>query len=861
MKKGKLLLAAVCAVAALLFAAEVPAAYATEEDVISSAASLDLAAGSVMITQADGVTTFQQGTTVIRTTAGEGIIRQTNSTTATANRIHVKSGTVALTIVDLNVAPTFDSAIMVYEGAELTLTLVGESTFRSAEGYAGIEAVSLLTIQGQGSLAVTGGEYGTGVYGTKLVIAGGTVTATGGDWRAGISGEEIVITGGTVTATGGIHGAGIGSSWDKTITISGGTVTAIGGSNGAGIGGGNEERGGVITINGGTVIATGTYGGAGIGGGNYGYGGTITINGGTVTAAGGDSGAGIGSGFGGYGGTVEISGGTVTATGGESGGAGIGGGCAHSWGGGTGGTVTISGGTVTAVGGGCAAGIGGGEAYNGNTGGNGGSVAISNAEVTAKGYYYAIGGGALGNEYGCDSITIDDSAAVELSYSHYRGENCLEKIIINRQSLDSAALLGNKAVFSVDAYGHSGLSYQWRVWDGSVWSALEGRTAASGESLPLTGENQSWGYDCKLTNGWGNVIYTDTVQAFVLAFTQQPTDVETGLSDTVSLAVKASCDNVTYQWQRSYDEGATWSDVAGEVYATLIVSATLSENDALYRCVITATNGDSPASDSARITVLSDAVTYTTEYYCEKPDGSGYVLTDRVVTESAAGSNVTALPKTYEHFAENTAKGVISGTVTADNSLTLKRYYDRVSYTISFEMNGGAAEAAITARYGAAVTAPPNPTRAGYTFAGWYADEALTEGFTFGTMPGENVTVYAAWDAIGAGRGIEYDIVSISLLDGNYQPLTKIPKGRFYAEVSVKNLSSATMDVLMLATYDANGRFLGMQYLRANPPVGYTFVLGATIDNTGGEIATIKAFMVPALGGMIPLAEAETFGK
>ena len=346
-----------------------------------------------------------------------------------------------------------------------------------------------------------------------------------------------------------------------------------------------------------------------------------------------------------------------------------------------------------------------------------------------------------------------------------------------------------------------------------------------------------------------------------VTFTQQPEDITTELNDVAAFTVTSSCENVTYQWQRSYNDGSTWTNVSGEIYKTLIVSTTLSENNALYRCVITAANGDQLASDSARITVESNAVTYTTEYYCQEPDGSGYVLTDRIITESSAGSSVTAPVKTYKHFAENTTLGTISGTVKADSSLTLARYYDRNFYTISFDMMGGSSEADISTRYGAEVIAPQNPTRAGYTFAGWYSNDDLTEEYEFSTMPGENITVYAKWTAIGAGRGIEYKITDISLLDGNYNPISKIPNSTFYVEVSVKNLSSSTMDTLVLATYDEDGRFLGMQYLRSNPPIGYTFVLGTTIDNSDGDIATIKAFVLPVLGSMVPLAESMEFSN
>lgn len=68
-----------------------------------------------------------------------------------------------------------------------------------------------------------------------------------------------------------------------------------------------------------------------------------------------------------------------------------------------------------------------------------------------------------------------------------------------------------------------------------------------------------------------------------------------------------------------------------------------------------------------------------------------------------------------------------------------------VEYTITFESNGGTAVTAISAYEGGAVTAPTPPTKTGYTFAGWYADAALTTVYAFTTMPDHDVTVYAKW--------------------------------------------------------------------------------------------------------------------
>lgn len=67
-------------------------------------------------------------------------------------------------------------------------------------------------------------------------------------------------------------------------------------------------------------------------------------------------------------------------------------------------------------------------------------------------------------------------------------------------------------------------------------------------------------------------------------------------------------------------------------------------------------------------------------------------------------------------------------------------------------------------------------------------------------------------------------------------------------------------DLLVLATYDSNGKMLGMSFLYANPQIGQTFVLGTGIDNSKGEVAKIKAFMLPMLGGLTPLAESVEIG-
>lgn len=487
-----------------------------------------------------------------------------------------------------------------------------------------------------------------------------------------------------------------------------------------------------------------------------------------------------------------------------------------------------------------------------------GSISAANVAVTVKNYKTAIGSDD------CNEVTIDPSARIDFTppaqisnAAHYR-----EKITINTEPLDSAALTGNSAVFVVNAYGHSSLSYQWQTSPDSItWTDAEGQTQTV-YSIPVTADNNGSFVRCKITNGFGNTVYSDVVTLYQLAFSQQPQDISMTIGTSVpTLNAQSTCTNVTYQWQRSVDEGKTWVDLKGETYTTLILGGTLSDNGS-YRCVITATNGDTLASDAAEVTVSDPAapVTYKTVYYLQNADGMTYTPYEQDVASAAAGTGVTAPVKTYPHYTENAARGTTTGTVSADGKTELSRYYDRVSYTITFDTNGGTPETPLTALHGAAVSAPLPPTKAGCTFGGWFRDRGLTEPYSFTVMPTESITVYAKWDAVGSGRGIEYQILSIGLRGEDYRPVSSLPKGRFYAEVSVKNLSSTTTDTLTLATYDADGRLLDLYYLSANPPVGYTFTLGASIDNSSGSAAKLKAFVLPALGGVVPLAEAVEWG-
>ena len=124
------------------------------------------------------------------------------------------------------------------------------------------------------------------------------------------------------------------------------------------------------------------------------------------------------------------------------------------------------------------------------------------------------------------------------------------------------------------------------------------------------------------------------------------------------------------------------------------------------------------------------------------------------------------------------------------------------SYTLTFDTNGGSTIAPITQDYGTAITAPADPTKTGYTFAGW--TPAIPA-----TMPAENMTIKAQWRYNGGGSsGYSYYTIkttagaggsispsgSVSVREGRDQTFTITPdKGYAVANVKIDGKSIGTV--------------------------------------------------------------------
>lgn len=91
-------------------------------------------------------------------------------------------------------------------------------------------------------------------------------------------------------------------------------------------------------------------------------------------------------------------------------------------------------------------------------------------------------------------------------------------------------------------------------------------------------------------------------------------------------------------------------------------------------------------------------------------------------------------------------------------------------FTVTFELNyEGAPKASQTSvKQGEKVSAPDDPTRGGYTFAGWYSDDKCQSAYSFDTPINNSISIYAGWDEIVGPKNYKFEaeLTDISGLKG-----------------------------------------------------------------------------------------------
>ena len=211
---------------------------------------------------------------------------------------------------------------------------------------------------------------------------------------------------------------------------------------------------------------------------------------------------------------------------------------------------------------------------------------------------------------------------------------------ITTQPSNASVALGKTATFKVVATG-SNLSYQWQYKraGASSWTDWSGKTSAT---LKVTGGSNNNGckYRCVVSNPVGkrnsNYATLTVSAASVPVITTQPKAQTTTKGKTVTFKVVAGGSGLSYQWQYSKNNGASWTNWSGKTAASLSVTGSATNSGCLYRCVVKNSHG-TVTSSSARLTV-SDVAPVILTQPANASASVGKTATFKVV---AAGSGLS----------------------------------------------------------------------------------------------------------------------------------------------------------------------------------------------------------------------------
>ena len=193
---------------------------------------------------------------------------------------------------------------------------------------------------------------------------------------------------------------------------------------------------------------------------------------------------------------------------------------------------------------------------------------------------------------------------------------------------------------------------------------------------------------------------------------------------TGSVVNRGTITNGTFDGEVTNESGRSFGTISGGIFNGKVTN----KNDI----------SDSPEETSAKISggTFNGGVMGACTVTFQSEGGSEVASQIRANTPADQPADPTKEGYTFIGWYNGEEKWNFADTVATDLTLTAKWQLNR--YTITFDTAGGSEVAPITQDYGTTITAPANPTKTGYTFAGW--DKTIPS-----TMPAEDMTITARW--------------------------------------------------------------------------------------------------------------------
>ncbi len=149
---------------------------------------------------------------------------------------------------------------------------------------------------------------------------------------------------------------------------------------------------------------------------------------------------------------------------------------------------------------------------------------------------------------------------------------------------------------------------------------------------------------------------------------------------------------------------------------------------------------------------------------------------------------------------------------------------------------------------------------AGYELSALYVDGAAIEGNTF-TVTGNHVVSALFTKLPVTGGTQDYRLEGITVQTAEGEKLQELTAGKLLVSVSVRHLQGTEGATILLAQYDAQGRYQGLLWLTLDEmPLDMALKVTLPVDNSDGKIVNLKAFVVDSLLSAVLVGSAVSFG-
>ena len=179
------------------------------------------------------------------------------------------------------------------------------------------------------------------------------------------------------------------------------------------------------------------------------------------------------------------------------------------------------------------------------------------------------------------------------------------------------------------------------------------------------------------------------------------------VGQTLSTVLSPASAVAAYQWQRSPSSDGTYADIQNATSGTYTLTA--SDADYYIRVRVTGT-GLYTGTLNSNPSSLVKQKTYTVTF----KDWDGKTLDTQIVEQGKNASAPSALSRPGYTF-----DGWDKAYANISSDITVIAKYSINSYTITFDSDGGSSVSSIIQDYGTEITPPIAPVKEGYVFAGW----------------------------------------------------------------------------------------------------------------------------------------------